>query len=521
MKRILICILALTLAAVLAGFALAATPKRGGTLNVAMMSDAWSLDPIHVQSTTGERVVHDSSIGECLYDWDPTVNKFIPRLAIELPKISPDGKVYTIKLRKGVKFHDGTPYNAEAQAFSIMRIIDPKNNSCVQKKYKHVENAEALDEHTLKITLKSPDSSFIIKLATRDTIAVSPTAVKKYGKDFGTKAMVGTGPFRLVKWTQGDRIVVERNPDYWNKKLPYLDKIVYKIIPEEATALMQLRLGEVHILEDVARKDIKTLKEDKKVKVYLITGTQHEQIYLNTARKPFNDVRVRQALAYAIDRKAIIEGIFEGYAVESVGPYHPWFWTHNPEWKQPYSYNPKKAKALLKEAGYGPDNPLKFELMATNQNMFVDQAVMVQAFMKDVGAKVEVLPLEKSTLFDRIYGRKAFKGKPEMFEAALEDWSSNVVDPEASAERLFSSKAGSNKCYYANPEVDKMFAEVKKLRSIEEQKKIYYQTEKIIAKDVPTVWICNPQDAVAARVEVKGFKPDGEVRLPLIKTWLE
>ena len=521
MKRILTCLVALALVVIMAGFALAATPKKGGTLNVAMQADAWSLDPIHIQTTGGERIVHDAGMGQAMYRWDPNAGKFIPRLAVELPQISDDRLTYTIKLRKGVKFHDGTPYNAEAQAFSIMRIVDPANKSYILKKYKNLDKAEALDEYTLKITLKKPDSGFMIQLSQRDTIAVSPTAVKKYGKDFGSKAFVGTGPFKFVEWKQGDRLVVVRNPDYWEKGIPYLDKIVYKFIPEEATALMQLRLGEVHLHENIAPKDISILKKDKNVKIYMIPGIQHEQIYLNTKIKPFSDIRVRQALSHAIDRQAIIEGVFEGYAVKSEGPYHPWFWTHDPKWKQPYSYNPEKAKALLKDAGYGPSNPLKFELIATNQDMFVDQAVMVQAFMADVGAQVEVLPLDKSTLFDRVYVRKAFKGKPEMFNGALEDWGSSVIDAESSGIRLFYSNSGSNKCFYSNPEVDKLFDQIKAAKTMDEQKALYYKTEEIIAKDVPTIWICNPKDATAARIEVKGYEPDGETRLPLEKVWLD
>ncbi|MBW1699554.1 MAG: ABC transporter substrate-binding protein [Deltaproteobacteria bacterium] len=522
MKRLLICLSVIFVGLVIINHGVfAETPKRGGTLYVALLQDMWTMDPINIQTTTGERVIHDVGVGECLYDWDVGKGEFVPRLATALPNISEDGKTYIIPIRKGVKFHDGTQYGAHAAAYSINRILDPANKSYILKKYKDVDKVEAIDDYTLKITLKKPDNAFMVKLATRDVIAVSKKAVEKYGKDFGTKAFVGTGPFKFVEWLQGDRIVVERFEDYWQEGIPYLDRIVFKFIPEESTALMQLRLGEVHILEDVARKDIKTLKEDKNVTVKLVTGIQHEQIYLNTKMKPFNDIRVRRAFAHAIDRQAIIEGVFEGYAMESVGPYHPWFWTHNPKHKQPYPYDPEKAKRLLKEAGYGPGNPLKFELLATNQDMFVDQAVMIQAFMADIGAKVEVLPLDKSTLFDRVYVRKAFKGKPELYQAALEDWGSSVVDPESAAERLFTSDSGSNKCFYANPEVDKLFEEVNFAKTLDEQKKIYYKTEEIIARDVPTIWICNPQDATAYRKEVKGFKPDGENRMPLATVWLE
>jgi ABC-type transport system substrate-binding protein len=513
-------VISIALMLVFAGSTMAA-PKKGGTLQVAILQDMWTMDPINIQTTTGHRVVHNGGMGECLYDFNVEKGVFVPRLATELPTITDGGKVYTMPIRKGVKFHDGTKYDAHAAAYSINRILDPANKSYILKKYKLVDKVEATDDYTLKITLKTPDNAFLVKLATRDVIAVSKASVDEYGKDFGTKMFVGTGPFKFVEWLQGDRIVVERNPDYWQEGVPYLDKVIYKFIPEEATALMQLRLGEVQIMEDVARKDIKTLESDKNVNVKLVTGIQHEQIYLNTKMKPFNDIRVRRAVAHAIDRQAIMEAVFEGYAMESVGPYHPWFWTHNPAHKQPYPYDPEKAKKLLKEAGYGPKNPLKFELMATNQDMFVDQAVMIQAFLADIGAQVEILPLDKSTLFDRVYVRKAFKDQPELYQGALEDWGSSVVDPESAAERLFTGGSGSNKCFYANPEVDKLFEEVNFAKTLDEQKAIYYKTEAIIAADVPTIWICNQKDATAYRTEVKNFNPDGENRMPVEHVWLD
>ncbi len=523
MKRTIHCISILVVVCMLflSFGASAEEPKRGGTLQVAVLADAWSLDPIHIQTTTGERIFRDGSIGEALYDWNVEKGEYVPALATALPEISEDGKTYLIPLRKGVKFHDGTTFDAHDMVYSLNRILDPENKSYIYKKYADVEKVEAVDDYTLKIVLKTPDNAFMPKLESRDVCPVSKEAVEAAGEDYGTKVVVGTGPFKFVEWLQGDRIVVERFEDYWQEGVPYLDKVVYKFIPEESTALMQLRLGEVHILEDVARKDIATLKEDENVTVELVTGVQHEQIYLNTANPPFDDIRVRQALSHAIDRQAIIEAVFEGYAVPSEGPYHPWFWTHNPEWKNPYPYDPEKAQKLLEEAGYGPDNPLKFELMATNQDMFVDQAVMIQAFMEEVGGQVEVLPIDKSTLFDRVYVRKAYEGKPEMFMGALEDWGSSVLDPESAAERLFESGSGSNKCFYNNPEVDKLFQEVNFANTLAEQKQIYYKTEEIIAKDVATIWICNPQDATAYIKSVKGFTPDGAWRLPLATVWLE
>jgi len=496
-------------------------PKRGGTLQVAVLADAWSLDPMHIQTTEGERMIL-GAFGETLYRWSVGKGEYEPWLAAALPEISEDGKTYIIPLREGVKFHDGTTFDAHDMVYSIERFLNPDNKAYIYKKYAEMFDAvEAVDDYTLKLVLKIPDNAFMGKLQSRDLSPVSKEAVEKAGEDYGTKVVVGTGPFKFVEWLQGDRVVLERFEDYWQEGVPYLDKIVYKIIPEEATALMQLRLGEVHILEDVARKDIATLKEDENVVVELVTGIQHEQIYLNTARPPFDDIRVRQALSHAIDRQAIVESVFEGYADVAEGPYHTWFWTHNPEWKQPYPYDPETAKKLLEEAGYGPNNPLRFELIATNQDMFVDQSVMVQAFMADVGAEVEVTPLDKSTLFDRIYVRKTYEGKPEMFAAALEDWGSSVVDPEDAAERLFTSGSGSNKCFYNNPEVDKLFEEVNFVKTLEEQKKIYYKTEEIIANDVATVWICNPKDATAYVKSVKGYKPDGRYRLPLATVWLE
>ena len=488
-----------------------------------MFTDAWSFDPIHIQTMTGIRVYLDTGIGESLYRWSVDEQAYRPWLATALPDISKDGLSYQIPLRQGVKFHNGAMFDAHDMVYSMQRILNPENNSYVYQKYAEViERVEALDDYTLHIRLKTPDNAFLAKLAGPEVSPVSQEAVEQAGQDYGARVVVGTGPFRFVEWSQGDRIVLERFEDYWQEGLPYLDRVVFKIIPEETTALLQLRLEEIHILEDVPRKDINTLiSQVPNLTIQILTGIQHEQIYLNTAHPPFDDVRVRQALAYAIDRQLIIDTVFDGYALESVGPYHPWAWNHHSAWTQPYPYNPEKAGQLLEDAGYGSNNPLRFELMATNQDMFVDQAVIVQALLKDIGVQVDVLPLDKNTLFDRIYIRNEYQGQPHIFAAALEDWGASVDDPENSAERLFHSRSGANKCFYSNPEVDRLFAEIDRAKTREAQKDLYYQTEKLIALDSPTIWICNPKDAVAHVNRVQGFYPDARYRLPLTSVWLE
>lgn len=497
--------------------------RYGETLYVGILTDAWSLDPIHIQTTTGMRVYLDAGVGESLYRWSVEEQTYLPWLATALPEISNDGLSYRIPLRQDVTFHNGAAFDAHDMVYSMQRILNPENKSYIYQKYAEViEQVEALDDYTLHIRLKTPDNAFLAKLAGPEVSPVSQEAVEQAGQDYGTKVVVGTGPFRFVEWSQGDRIVLERFDDYWQDDLPYLDSVVFKIIPEETTALLQLRLEEIHILEEAPRKDINTLaRQAPNITVQILTGIQHEQIYLNTAHPPFDDVRVRQALAYALDRQTIIDTVFDGYALESVGPYHPWAWIHNPDWTQPYPYNPEKARQLLKEAGYGPQNPLKFELMATNQDLFVDQAVIVQAQLKEIGVQVDVLPLDKNTLFDRVYVRNGYQGRPEMYAAALEDWGASVDDPENSAERLFHSDSGANKCFYSNPQVDRLFEDINTAQTREAQKKLYYRTEKLIALDSPTIWICNPKDAVAHVNRVQGFYPDARYRLPLAAVWLE
>lgn len=498
-------------------------PLYGGTLYVGMLTDAWSLDPIHIQTTTGIRVYLDAGIGETLYRWSVEDEEYLPWLALELPEISADGLTYRIPLRRGVKFHDGTLFDAHAMVYSIQRILNPENKSYVYHKYADViDEVEALDDYTLQIRLKTRDHVFLAKLAGPEVSPVSRQAVEQAGQEYGITTAVGTGPFHFVEWTPGDRIVLKRFEDYWQAGVPYLEKVVFKIIPEEAAALVQLRLEEIHILEDVPRKDIHNLiTEASNLTVQLLLGIQHEQIYLNNAHPPFNDLRVRQAMAYALDRQMIIDVVFDGHALESVGPYHSWSWIHNPDWSQPYPYNPEKAEKLLAEAGYGPQNPLTFELMATNQDMFVDQAIIIQEQLKQIGVQVDVLPLDKNVLFDRVYVRNAYQGQLEMFAAALEDWGASVDDPENSAERVFASNSGANKGFYKNPEVDRLFQTIKAAKTLDEQKAFYYQTEALIARDSPTIWICNPKDAVAYSNKVQGFHPDARYRLPLATVWLE
>ena len=205
MKRIMKCLIILTVACMLfSGFSvLAEEPKRGGTLQVAIFADAWSLDPIHIQTTEGDRIIM-GAYGEALYYFSVEKGEYQPWLATALPEISEDGKTYIIPLRKGVKFHDGTTFDVHDMIYSINRILNPDNKSYIHKKYTDIiETVEAVDDYTLKIVLKTPDNAFMAKLQDRDLCPVSKEAVEAAGEDYGTKVVVGTGPFKFVEWLHG------------------------------------------------------------------------------------------------------------------------------------------------------------------------------------------------------------------------------------------------------------------------------------------------------------------------------
>ncbi|MBV9521760.1 MAG: ABC transporter substrate-binding protein, partial [Alphaproteobacteria bacterium] len=350
MKRFLVaCCLAL------AAFSGHAAAQK--TLVIAIQSDPTGFDPEAVLNNTSGFV--EATIYDSLTKYKPGTVDVEPGLA-ESWSVAPDGLTYTFHLRKGVSFHDGTPFNAASYVKTLQRLLDKADPDSIYKNgpvesyidftYGQVAHYAALDDDTVEFKLKAPSAPFLASLAMVFNGVVSPAAASKYKADFRNHP-VGTGSFIFKEWRRGDQIVLDANPAYWGGK-PKLDRIVFKVYPDPQASLLAMKRGDVHILADVSTPTIPAIRSDPNLVLLTQPGLAISGVGLPFDAKPFSDKRVRQALNYAVDKNAINKSLFQGLAVPMTSPLPEAQWSFDPSLKG-YPYDPEKAKSLLAEAGLG------------------------------------------------------------------------------------------------------------------------------------------------------------------------
>ena len=415
--------LLLALAALIATIAVPAdaqTPKRGGTLRVAYGNEIAHLD---FHTAPGYEMMWVAmNVGCGLINITPD-GKFVPDAA-ESWQMSPDGLLYTFKLKKNVLFHDGTKVDAAAVKFSIDRIMDPATKSGMRTFYESVHSVEVLDPSTVQIRLKHPYAFMLHMLAGYRTglVLYSPTATQKYTvedrKAGKPEAVVGCGPFKLVEWVKGSHLAMDRFDKYFEPGLPYLDRVMIRVIKDPVTQMAAFKAGEIDFIADFSPEHVDTLK-GQNPRARIMTGKETTPMVgmmkvtvpadgkpLSKDRAPhavFNDIRVRKAVGcYGIDRKEIVKIAFKGQATPWVGIIPP----GTPDTVDVTSmcpYDPAKAKALLAEAGYGPQKPLTFVLMTnTEKSVFNVIATVVKEQLARIGVTANIRLVDKVTWMNTV-----------------------------------------------------------------------------------------------------------------------
>jgi peptide/nickel transport system substrate-binding protein len=389
-------------------------PVAGGKFTYAMSFEPDSLDA----HKSGDAFTVCQFIGASLVARHPETSEYVPYLAESWTK-SADGLTYEFKLRKDVKFHDGTPLTAKDYAFTFMRAIDPATKSpTAGQTLVGLKSAEAVDDYTLRLNMSMPNSVLIDSLSNTCYLQPLPqAAVEKMGDDFG-RSPIGTGPFKFKEWVTGEKIVLERNPDFnWGPAFthgsaPYIETLEFRIIPEYATRVAALESGDVD-LADVETKDVKRIEDLGKYQVYKsISPGSGVHVEMNSTRPPFDELRVRQALNYAVDRKAIVQAVSNGLGVPLYGPLTPSTMGYWPGAEYVgYPYDPAKAKALLTEAGYKPNasgimekdgKSLSFTLLTYGTQGKTGEILQQQ--FKDIGVEVKLQNVEYGVLFQTLAG---------------------------------------------------------------------------------------------------------------------
>jgi peptide/nickel transport system substrate-binding protein len=471
------------------------------TLRIGIAEDPDMLDPSLGRTYVG-RIVF-SAFCDKLFDIDEKLN-IVPQLALS-QETSADGKAMTIKLRPGVKFHDGEPLDAEAAKFSIERHINMPG-SFRKSELASVDHVEVVDPLTIKLVLKNPYAPLLAQLTDRSGMMVSPKAVKEQGDKFGLHP-VCAGPYKFVERVQQDRMVFERFADYWNKDNVFIDRIVFLPIVDATVRLANLKSGGLDLIERVLATDIKDVQSDSR----LVLSTAPELGYLGLTINSNNDkskggltnVKVRQALDLSLDREALNQVAFNG----EFTPGNQWVNPSHPYYRQSSPIRPRdveKAKALLKESGV--KLPVSIDYMVPKGSEYEAVAQVVQSMAAEAGFDIKIRLIEFATSF-----KQAQSGEFQIFQI---NWSGRI-DPDGNSYVFLHSGAPQNDGGYANPEADRLMEEARLTSDVAERKAIYEKLTKIVLNDEPIIYLYHKKLLFAHTKKLEGYRPvpDGLVRV--------
>ena len=406
--RQLVCFSLLVVMVLWTGLGWTQQPKPGGTLRLAMPGDMTFFNanqgPAPGYFTFW---VWNNIFNSLLTMTPPPEWKVVPELATSWD-VQDGGKTWVFHLAQGVKFHDGTDFDAQAAKWNFDRILDPEVNSWVRPYYTAIDRVEAVDKHTLRVHMKEPFGSLDTALAGyfQGIPMASPRSFETHGKDW-VRHPTGTGPFILKEWSPGERVVLEKNPQYFKKGLPYLDKLEVRIMKDPLTASTALRAGEIDLITRVPIQQVLLLEKSPGIR--LVTGPSMAPAValLNLRVKPFDDVRARRAVGgYGLDRAEIAKVAFQGRVQPLVSVLPPGV-PDAINLNEMYPYRPDKAKQLLKELGYDEKNPLRFTILVGNQDAtLADIAALIKNQMAKIGVEAKINLLDQATL-DRSRSRSS------------------------------------------------------------------------------------------------------------------
>ena len=495
---------AVTAAALLLSLPMAVQAQT--TLRIGLAEDPDILDPTMARTYVG-RIVF-ASFCDKLFDIDEKLN-IVPQLALG-HETSADGKEVTIKLRPGVKFHDGEEFNAEAAKYSIDRHLTLPG-SFRKPELASVDRVEVVDPLTIKLVLKAPFSPLIAQLTDRAGMMVSPKAAKEAGDKFGLRP-VCAGPYKFVERVQQDRMVFEKFADYWNKDHIFIDRIVFLPIVDATVRLANLKSGGLDLIERVLATDIKDVRADSRLKLSTAIELGYQGITLNIgkdkAKGPVSQsAKVRQALDLSIDREAINQVVFNGEfkpGNQWVNPDHPYYQKSFPIRGRDVA----KAKALLKEAGVSP--PVTVDFMVPKGAETEAVAQVVQSMTAETGFDMKIRVTEFATSL-----KQAEAGEYQAFMLA---WSGRI-DPDGNSYVFLKTGAPQNYSAWSNAEADKALDDARLVTDLAQRKAIYEKLAKAALEDKPLLYIYHRRILIAHTTKLDGYKqmPDGLVRVVGLK----
>jgi peptide/nickel transport system substrate-binding protein len=482
--------------------------KSGGSITVGQELDIPGFDPLKVGVFDTSAETAAAAIFDTLTYLDDK-GEPQPKLAVSWTH-SDDYKTWTFKLREGVKFHDGTPFNAEAFKENFDRQKDPANKCRCAFYIAYVHDVQATDDLTLVYHLNDPSVNLpaLVSPPTSNNVVQSPTAWKTKGDDYNRNP-VGTGPYILKSWAAGDRMVLEKNPDYWNKGHPYLDRIILKPLPDAQSRFASLQSGEVDIIwDDEADPDnIQKAQKDPKLTVHTYEGSGAAVDAFNTKAAPFDDVRVRQALVMAIDRKKMSQALTNGLARPATNPYGDGSWVKcKDDGALPYDVD--KAKALIQDYG----KPVEFKMIVTATPRGRDTGQILQQFWKQIGANMELEQIDQAQ-----FPPRAFMRQFQLIGWRIID----LADPDVQMYANFHSGSPVALANYSNPELDRLLEHARVTADVAQRTEDYCAISRLINKEAIWFWTFQNTYYAISTAKLKGLPKMYSGVIDVSNVWLE
>ncbi len=476
------------------GVAPVAQAKQGGDITFGQGSDATTLDP--AQSTA----LVDYQIYAGIFNTLAELNAqgtVAPGLA-ESWEETPDHMSWTLHLRKGVKFHDGTDFNADAVRVNIERYIDPKLNFPRKGEIPAVTGVTVVDPYTARIELSQPFVVLMYSFASVTGTMVSPAAITKYGDDLARNP-VGTGPFVFKEWIKGDHVLVTRNPSYWKPGLPYLNSVSYKGIADTTVLVNGMKSGVIHATYSVPAKDVAALKSDPTFQLIIQPSTAINALRFNLASPPFDKKEIRQALSWAIDRAAIEKALYFDTGTPANTFLSPRNLGYNDQISLYKTADIGKAKQLL--AAGGQPNGFKFTAQTSNGPEAVQLAQAVKSQLEAINVTMDLQLLDGVTQLQKLVAKQ--------FDAQFNQFNGGV-EPFQGLNRFFSSKSPLDVYGYVSPQFDDLLAKASATGDDGARAAIYKQMAALLSEDCPWAFLHFPATTELFRKEIKGyvFSPD-------------